>query len=337
MSKNASRMLAFAVLTLLVTSILGSAQDSKAPFNAIKCTSGSACKANFVPVFASTGGAATVKDSIVKQGSGRINVAGGVNATKGGSASQNTIFGSNTQVDSLSAGAGVFGELSTTGESGTGSSWANGGAGVWGDGGGNDSSSTLANYAVLGTSDNKSGGIFENNGPNYYALFGFAQSTGSTGFPWAAFNGDGVGCSIDTVGDLSCSGSKNAVVPVDAGKRQVALAAIESPKNWFEDFGSAELRGGVAVIHLDSTFKQTVNTGSEYHVFLTPNGDCKGLYVHQKDAGSFEVRELGGGNSNVKFDYRITALRKNYEKVRFADHSREFPASRDGSVRPAVK
>jgi hypothetical protein len=39
----------------------------------------------------------------------------------------------------------------------------------------------------------------------------------------------------------------------------------------------------------------------------------------------------------VKFDYRITALRKNYEKVRFADHSREFPASRDGSVRAAVK
>jgi hypothetical protein len=68
-------------------------------------------------------------------------------------------------------------------------------------------------------------------------------------------------------------------------------------------------------------------------VFLTPNGDCKGLYVHQKTATDFEVRELGNGNSNVKFDYRITALRKGYENVRFKDHTREFPANRDGSVR----
>ena len=95
--------------------------------------------------------------------------------------------------------------------------------------------------------------------------------------------------------------------------------------------------GGVATVRLDARFIQTVNTKSEYHVFLTPNGDCKGLYVHQKTATDFEVRELGNGNSSVKFDYRITALRKDYENVRFKDHSREFPASRDGSVRPATK
>ena len=152
---------------------------------------------------------------------------------------------------------------------------------------------------------------------------------------FAVDNGDGAGCNIDPVGDLSCTGSKNAVVPVDGGKHQVALAAIESPKNWFEDFGSAQLVGGVATVRFDARFIQTVNSGVEYHVFLTPNGDCKGLYVNQKTATDFEVRELGNGNSNVKFDYRITALRKNYEKVRFADHSREFPLTRDGSIRPA--
>lgn len=38
-----------------------------------------------------------------------------------------------------------------------------------------------------------------------------------------------------------------------------------------------------------------------------------------KTTGSFEVRELGGGTSTVSFDYRITAIRRNYEKVRFAD------------------
>jgi hypothetical protein len=327
MYKNASRMFAFAVLTLLVTSILGSAQDSKAPFLPIKCTSGTACKTNFVPVFASTGGSATVKDSIVKQGGGAINVAGAVNATKGGSASVNAVNGSNTQSVGLGAGAGVYGQLSTTGESATGVGFQNGGGGVWGDGG-NDS-----NYAIIGTTDDKAAGIFQNNGPSYYTNFSFNFATGSTGFPWAAENGDGAGCNIDTVGDLTCTGAKNAAVPVEGGKRWVALSAVESPKNWFEDFGSAELRGGVATVHLDATFKQTVNSAVEYHVFLTPNGDCKGLYVHQKSSTSFEVRELGGGNSNVKFDYRITALRKNYEKIRFAEH-REFPLRKDGKVFP---
>ena len=227
----------------------------------------------------------------------------------------------------------MFGELSTTGESITGQGIQFGGSGTWGDGGGNDSSSGLANYAVIGTTDNKSAGIFWNDGPSYYNLFAFNYATGSTGFPFAAENGDGFGCNIDTVGDLTCTGAKNAVVPVDGGKHQVALAAIESPKNWFEDFGSAELVGGVATVRLDARFIQTVNTKSEYHVFLTPNGDCKGLYVNQKTANSFEVRELGNGNSSVKFDYRITALRKNYESVRFKEHP-EFPLRRDGRVFP---
>jgi hypothetical protein len=31
---------------------------------------------------------------------------------------------------------------------------------------------------------------------------------------------------------------------------------------------------------------ETVNTGLDYHVFLTPNGDCKGLYVSQKSPTS---------------------------------------------------
>jgi hypothetical protein len=284
-----------------------------------------------IPVFT---GAHSIGNSIAGQGGGNINVKGGVVATKGGGTSHNTIQGNNGQTDSLATGAGVFGELSTTGESTTGQAFQFGGAGTWGDGGGNDASSGLANYAVIGTSDNKSGGIFQNNGPSYYTLYGFNHATGSTGYPWAAFNGDGSGCSIDTVGDFSCNGTKNAVVPVDGGKHWVAESAIESPNVWFEDFGSAELVGGVATVRIDARFLQTISTKSEYHVFLTPNGDCKGLYVQQKTATDFEVRELGNGNSSVKFDYRITALRKGYDNVRFKDHSREFPANRDGSVRP---
>ena len=135
-----------------------------------------------------------------------------------------------------------------------------------------------------------------------------------------------------------CSGSKNAVVPVEGGKRQVALAAIESPKNWFEDFGSAQLVAGLATVQLDATFRQTVNANLEYHVFLTPNGDCKGLYVHQKTATSFEVRELGGGNSHVTAASFLASPLCGRITRRFA-----LPIilgkrhQRDGRVRPATK
>jgi len=132
------------------------------------------------------------------------------------------------------------------------------------------------------------------------------------------------GCAFENNGNLYCTGSKSAVVPVDGGSRKVALYAVEAPENWFEDFGSAQLSNGYARIDLDPTFSQTVNTDIDYHVFLTPNGDCKGLYVSQKSPTSFEVHELGSGTASVTFDYRIIAKRKNYENVRLADLTEQF-------------
>ena len=123
-------------------------------------------------------------------------------------------------------------------------------------------------------------------------------------------------------GDEVVTGMKSAVVSLP-DDRIVALYAVESPENWFEDFGSAELRGGAAVVALDPTFALTVNAGASYHIFLTPNGDCKGLYVTEKTATGFQVRELQGGRSNISFDYRIVAKRRGYENVRLADLGRD--------------
>ncbi len=99
----------------------------------------------------------------------------------------------------------------------------------------------------------------------------------------------------------------------------MALYAVEAPENWFEDCGSGKLVSGVGTVKLESLFTQTVNSALDYHVFLTPRGDCKGLYIAQETPSSFEVREVGGGQSNVMFDYRIVARRKGYENVRMAD------------------
>ncbi len=190
-------------------------------------------------------------------------------------------------------------------------------AGVWGDGG-----ATSANSGVLGTVDNGFAGFFTNNGTED-TLVSWAQDT--SGNPLFAGNlANGTECFVDSAGNINCTGTKNAVVPIDGGARTVALSAIESPMNWFEDFGSAQLVNGVAVVPLDPEFIQTVNSELDYKVFPVPNGDCKGLYITHKTATSFEVRELGGGTSSVAFDYRITALRKKYENVRFADHTHDL-------------
>jgi hypothetical protein len=99
---------------------------------------------------------------------------------------------------------------------------------------------------------------------------------------------------------------------------------MQSAENWFEDAGSGQLSNGSASIALDPTFAQTVNPGMEYHVFLTPNGNCKGLYVSQKSATFFEVHELGGGISSVAFDYRIMVKRSGYENARLADVTENY-------------
>ncbi len=93
-----------------------------------------------------------------------------------------------------------------------------------------------------------------------------------------------------------------------------------------EDFGSATLTNGVATVAIDPAFAETANTGAEYHVFLTPNGDSKGLYVTAKSATSFEVRESSGGSSTLAFDYRIVAKRLGHEGERLVDVTDRFHA-----------
>jgi hypothetical protein len=206
--------------------------------------------------------------------------------------------------------------------------------GVWGD------TNQGSGIGVLATADFGIAIAAYNNAENIStAKFQNDENTDETGNILATHGGhfDGI-CVIDVGGNLGCNGSKSAVVPVDGGTRKVALYAVEAPENWFEDFGSARLSQGSAVISLESVFAQTVNTDLEYHVFLTPKDDCKGLYVTNETAESFEVRELGGGTANIAFDYRIIARRKGYETIRLADKTKRFDeiANEPGPVRGKV-
>jgi hypothetical protein len=72
------------------------------------------------------------------------------------------------------------------------------------------------------------------------------------------------------------------------------------------------------VVKLDADFGKVIKRG-DYHVFFTPRGDCRGLYVCSQSGASFEVRELAGGTSSVVFSNRIVGRRKDVrEHRRFA-------------------
>jgi len=118
---------------------------------------------------------------------------------------------------------------------------------------------------------------------------------------------------VDELGNTHALGTKSAVVRTPSyGQRK--LYAVESPEVWFEDFGAAQLVNGQATVTIEPVFAQTVNLG-EYHVFLTPLGDCP-LFVAEKTPAAFTVKAMGGQACRIAFDYRIVARRLGYESVR---------------------
>lgn len=124
----------------------------------------------------------------------------------------------------------------------------------------------------------------------------------------------GVAGDLSVVGNQTVFGTKSAAVSTPSHGNRLVYA-VESPENWFEDFGSGVLRAGAATVELETIFAETVNTGVDYHVFVTPLGDCA-LYVTDKTRTTFAVRALDGKACDVPFDYRIVAKRSGYETAR---------------------
>lgn len=193
--------------------------------------------------------------------------------------------------------------------------------GLWGDTSGVSTEGIGQGIGVLATVDNGYSVVGFNNAEyDSTAFFENDESSSATSVVWETNSRVYGGfCYDDVSGNLFCSGSISPVAPVSNGSKKVALNTISSPESWFEDAGSGQLSNGEAIVNIESIFGETVNTGIDYHVFLTPNGDCKGLYVAQKSATSFVVKELGGGTSSIAFDYRIMAKRMGHENERLID------------------
>jgi hypothetical protein len=169
---------------------------------------------------------------------------------------------------------------------------------------------TAAIYGQQNGSDGNGIGVWGQHENSGYGVYGTALGSGGYGVV-----GQAPTFALFGYGNTGATGTKSAAVRFADGKHRL-LYSMESPECWFEDFGSATLRSGRARVKLDPKFAQTVKLNS-YHVFLTPKGDSKGLYVSEETADGFSVREQEGGRSTLKFSYRIVALRKDVTAPRF--------------------
>lgn len=111
-------------------------------------------------------------------------------------------------------------------------------------------------------------------------------------------------------------GTVNTLVQDNEGKERI-MAAPESPEALFQDYGIGNLTNGYAKIDIDPVLTKNIRVDETHpmKVFIQLEGDCKGVYVFNKTATSFEVKELQNGNSNVSFSYQIVAFRADEERA----------------------
>ncbi len=131
--------------------------------------------------------------------------------------------------------------------------------------------------------------------------------------PWVAH--------IDPNGNSLFTGAKNAIVKTASyGVRK--MYAEEATELWFNDRGFGALKNGEVRIELDPVFLETARIDDEHpmHVRITPTADCNGLYVAEKGADYFIVRELMQGSSNASFDWEVNAKRRHYENERLESY-----------------
>ena len=251
---------------------------------------------------------------------------------EGFSANGRGVYGNST------SGQGVFGN-STNVQGVLGNS--TNGNGAWGQSTNNDGTDGFTTNPSL-TQSPRSGGFFLDNssdggGGNFgvtgastngVGVQGATTSGKAGGFFTSGINGDwGVGGNFGSIGQcngaasgefagspdgvgvnflVDCSGTPSAILQ---GHHHLYAhsAFAQTTEPVIEDFGSGQLVNGVASVRLDSSFADAITDRAAYMVFITPDGDSRGLYVTQKTLQGFVVRESGGGTSNIAFDYRIVS------------------------------
>jgi hypothetical protein len=122
-----------------------------------------------------------------------------------------------------------------------------------------------------------------------------------------AFVVDNAG-NVHIYGQLFTGGTcKSGCATVRQGQIPPAFAVPRMSVPTMQDSGTSAMRNGAATVRFDRALRSAIDRSAAYAVFLSAEGETKGLYVAVKTGDGFVVRENGGGTSNAPFSYRIVA------------------------------
>lgn len=126
------------------------------------------------------------------------------------------------------------------------------------------------------------------------------------GMKWNSNNNGINGTNYKIIGN-----GTNSTIIKDKTNTPRILFSPEAPEILFEDYGTGKLVNGVAQITIDPILKDAIYVDEKHplKVFIQLEGDCNGVYVTNKSANGFMVKELANGTSNVAFSYHIVANR----------------------------
>lgn len=116
---------------------------------------------------------------------------------------------------------------------------------------------------------------------------------------------------FSTGGNLYCGGTKNRMVETEHFGT-VLQNALETPTPTFEDYGEGVLdESGKCRIYLEDKFIETIDTNTEYTIFLTKYG-VGDIYVSDRQPDYFEVT----GTPNLTFSWQLLATQRDYNSIR---------------------
>lgn len=154
---------------------------------------------------------------------------------------------------------------------------------------------------VINESQSDSGGVYASGSYGVVAAGEYPlYSEGTDGVAYTDLDGDGY-----FEGYVEASTYYTDAATRGGGHVRASMAL--APRPTIEDSGTARMTSGEGVVRFSQDFARTIDMSKGYQVFLTPDGDTRGLYVSQKYERGFIVRESERGRSTLEFDYRILA------------------------------
>ena len=183
---------------------------------------------------------------------------------------------------------------------------------------------------VSGSATTGYGGFFQNDSDLTVALVANNLSN-NAGYPFLAENSTiGGQFLVDEHGDGYFTGNvyTNQLEMTNQRTRdggRLGTFGTQSTHATIEDTGTSRLMNGEDAVHFDAAFARTLDLRQGYQVFLTPDGDTRGLYVAAKYEGGFIVRETEHGHSSIDFDYRVVAHPYGADEARLPELNLKAP------------